>query len=87
MLRILNLKLTKLRHETVANLVLVMDHAVTYFDPKECLSKQKRYIRYKKEKPRKLTTSQFVGLVRDVNSRMAQIPPLFDKTNSWMNPN
>ena len=49
------------------------------FGPKECLSKQKRYIRYKMEKPRKLTTRQYVGLVHDINSRMAQMPPLFDK--------
>ena len=33
-----------------------MNHVVTYFGPKECLSKQKRYLRYKMEKPRKLTT-------------------------------
>ena len=31
------------------------------------------------EKPRKLTTRQYVGLVRDLNSRMAQMSPLFDK--------
>ena len=29
------------------------------------------------EKPRKLTTSQYVGLVRELNARMAQMPPLF----------
>ena len=28
-------------------------------------------------KPRKLTTRLYVGLVRDLNSRMAQLPPLF----------
>ena len=44
-LRIFDLKLTELRHKTVTNLILVMDHVVTYFGPKECLSKQKRYIR------------------------------------------
>ena len=33
------------------------------------------------EKPRKLTTSQYVGLVRDLNSRMAQMPPLFDENH------
>ena len=31
------------------------------------------------EKPRKLTTSQYVGLVCDINSRMAHMPALFDK--------
>ena len=55
-----------------------MNHVVTYFGPKECLSKQKRYLRYKMTKPRKLTTRQYEGLVRDLNSRMAQLPPLFE---------
>ena len=31
------------------------------------------------EKPRKITTRQYVGLVCDLNSRMAQIPPLFEE--------
>ena len=26
-----------------------------------------------------MTTRQYVGLVRDINARMAQIPPLFDE--------
>ena len=56
-----------------------MNHAVTYFGPKECLFKQKRYISYKMEKLRKITTRQYVELVRDLNSWMAQMPPLFDK--------
>ena len=30
-------------------------------------------------KPRKPTTRQYVGLVRDLNSRMAHLPPLFDE--------
>ena len=55
-----------------------MNHVVTYFGPNECLSKQKRYLRYKMVKPRRLTTRQYVGLVRDLNSRMAQLPPLFE---------
>ena len=33
-LHILHLKLTELRHETVSNLILVMNHVVTYFGPK-----------------------------------------------------
>ena len=56
-----------------------MDHVVTYFGPKYCLYNQKHYIRYKMEKPRKLTKRQYVGLVRDLNSSMAQMPPLFDE--------
>ena len=38
---IFDLKSTELRHETAANLILVMNHVVTYFGPKDCLSKQK----------------------------------------------
>ena len=49
-LHIFDLKSTEFCHETVSNLILVMDHVVKYFGPKECLSKQKRYIRYKMEK-------------------------------------
>ena len=77
---IFDLKWTEFCHENVANLILVMDNVVTYFGPKECLSKQKRCIRYKIDKPRKLTTRKYVGLVRDLNSRMEQMPPLFDRT-------
>ena len=44
-LRIFDLKSTELRQETVPNLKIVMNHVVTYFGPKECLSKQKRYLR------------------------------------------
>ena len=33
-LRIFDSKLTELRHKTVANIILVMDHVVTYFGPK-----------------------------------------------------
>ena len=74
-----DLKSTELRHESVANLIIVMNHVVAYFVPKECLSKKKRYIHYNMEKPRKLTTRQYVVLVCDLNSRMALLPPLFDK--------
>ena len=66
-------------HETVANLVLGMDYVVTYFYPTECLSKQNRYIRYTMDKPQKLTTRQYVGMVHDLNLRMGQMPPLFNK--------
>ena len=31
-------------------------------------------------KPRKLTTRKYVGLVRNLNSRMAHFPPLFDES-------
>ena len=56
-----------------------MNHVVAYFGPKECLSNQKIYLRYKMEKPRKLTTRQYVGLVCDLNAKMAQMPPIFHK--------
>ena len=44
-LRIFDLKSTELVQETVNNLKIVMNHVVTYFGPKECLSNQKRYLR------------------------------------------
>ena len=72
------MKSTELRQETIPNLKIVINHIVTYFGPNECLSKQKRYMRYKMIKPCNLTTRQYVGLVRDLNSRMAQLPPLFE---------
>ena len=75
---IFDLKSTELFQETVNNINIVMNHVVTYFGPNECLSKQKRYLRYNMIKPRRLTTRQYVGLVRDLNSRMAQLPPLFE---------
>ena len=57
-----------------------MNHDVAYFGPEECLYKHTRYLRYKMEKPRKLNTRQYVVLVRDLNSRMAQLPPLFHES-------
>ena len=41
-LRIFGLKLTQFLQETVSNHKIVINHVVTYFGPKECLSKQKR---------------------------------------------
>ena len=79
-MRIFNLKATELGQETAANLKTVLNHVVSYFGPNECLSKQKRYLRYKMTKPRKLTTRQYVGLVRDLNSRMAHLPPFFNES-------
>ena len=55
-----------------------MNHVFTYFGPNECLSKQKRYLHYKMINPCRLTMTQYVGLVRDLNSRMAQLPHLFE---------
>ena len=77
-LRIFDLKATELGQETAANLKIVMNHDVTYFGPNECLSNQKRYLRYNMVKPRRLTTRQYIVLVRDLNSRMAQMPPLLE---------
>ena len=77
-LRIFDLKATELVQETADNLKILMNHVVRYFGPNECLSKQKRYLRYKMVKPRMLTTRQYVGLVRDLNPRMAQLPPFFE---------
>ena len=79
-MRIFNLKATELGQETATNLKTVLNHVVSYFGTNECLSKQKRYLRYKMTKPSKLSTRQYVGLVRDLNSRMAHLPPLFDES-------
>ena len=76
---IFDLKWTELHHETVANLIVIMNHVVTYFGPKGWLYKKKRYICYNMEKPLKLTTRQYVGLVHYINSSMAQMAPLFDE--------
>ena len=78
-LRIFDLKSTELPHENVVNLNIVMNHVVAFFDTKECLSKQKRYIRYKTEKPYKITMRQYVGLIRNLYARMAQMPPHFQE--------
>ena len=72
------LKAMEMRHKTVANLILVMNHVMIYFGPKECLSKQKLYILYNMGTPQKLTTKQYVGLVRELNSRIAHMTPLFN---------
>ena len=77
-LRIFDLKATELVQETAANLKTVLNHVVSYFGPNECLSKQKLYLRYTMTKPHKLTTRQYVDLVHDLNSRMAQLPPFFE---------
>ena len=37
------------------------------------------------EKPRKLNTRQYVGLVCDLNARMAQMPPLFQESKQLDN--
>ena len=74
---IFELKSTELHHKTVAYLILVMNHVVTYFGPKECLSKQKRYICYKMGKSCMLTTRQYMGLVCDLNSRITHMPRHF----------
>ena len=55
---IFGLKATELVQEMAANLKIVMNHVVTYFGPNECLSKQKRYLRYKMINPRRLTIRQ-----------------------------
>ena len=75
---IFDLKLTGLRHETISNLILVMDHVVAYFGQKECLSKQNNYTHNKIEQHSNITTRQYVGLVHDFSSIMAHIPPLFN---------
>ena len=75
---VFGIKAAELWHETVVNIVLVINHVVSYFGPTECLSNQKRYIQYKKDNPQKLTTRQYTGLVSNLNTRMAYMPSLFN---------
>ena len=58
-----DLKSTELHQETVAKLKIVMNHVVTYFGPKECLSKQKRYLSYKMTNPTYCLVVSLRGLV------------------------
>ena len=62
----------------VKELPVSLADVVTYLGQTEFLSKQKRYICNKMNKPRKLMTRHYVGLVRNLNPRMAQMPPLFN---------
>ena len=57
-----------------------MNELVTSFTPRECLSKQKRYIRYAMRKPFDITTRQYIGIVRNLNERCVEMPPNFDDT-------
>jgi hypothetical protein len=77
-LRVFNEHSTRLGTETVPNLETVLNELVKFFSPRECLRKERRYMRYHLRKPRQLTTRQYVGSVRDFNSRMAHMPPNFN---------
>ena len=61
-LRIFELKSTELRHKTVANLIIVMNHVVAYFVPKVCLSKQKCYIQQNGKKRHKKKSSLYCSI-------------------------
>ena len=79
-LRVFNEKARSHTGETVANLNLTMNELVTFFTPRECLSKQKRYIRYAMRKPYDITTRQYIGSVRNLNERCVEMPPHFNAT-------
>ena len=64
--------------ETSAHLIQVEQRLVTHFAPREVLSQQARYIRYKMVKPYATTTRQYVGAVHTLNEKMEQLPPNFN---------
>ena len=63
--------------ETSAHLHDVEKRLVGYFAPREVLSQQLRYIRYKMRKPKEATTRQYVGAVHELNNHLEKLPPAF----------
>ena len=63
--------------ETSIHLYDVEKRLVGYFAPREVLSQQARYIRYKMRKPKDATTRQYVGAVHTLNNHLEKLPPAF----------
>ena len=86
-LSIFDLMSTELCHKTVADLILVMDHVVIYFVPKECPYKQKRYIRYKIENPASSPQGSMWDWFAISIQGWHRCHRCLTKTKIWMNPN
>jgi hypothetical protein len=69
---------TALGTETAAHLVQVEQRLVTHFAPREVLSQQLNYFRYRMRKPHDYTTRQYVGAVNALNMKFEELPPAFD---------
>jgi hypothetical protein len=70
---------TALGTETTAHLVQVEQRIVAHFAPREVLSQQARYIRYRMSKPFHTTTRQYVGAVHTLNQKFVGLPPNFNE--------
>ncbi len=79
-LRVFNEGATTAGNETTGNLTLALNHLVTFNCPNQVLSKQTEYIKTQLYKPHDLTTRQYVGFYRNLNSMNEQLPPLFNDT-------
>ena len=78
-LRVFNEGAVNTGNETAANLVIVLNHLVTFNCPREVLSKQTEYLKNKLYKPSDLTMRQFVGCYNNLNSICEQLPPNFNE--------
>ena len=76
-LRLFNEKAASHTGKMVNHLTIPMNEVVTLFTPRECLSKQKRYIWYAMCKPYNITTRQYIGAVRNLNKQCIEMPPNF----------
>jgi hypothetical protein len=65
-------------NETVPNLNQVERRLVTFFTPREVLRKQTKYMRFSMQKPKDVSTRQYVGAVATLNETLAKLPPGFD---------
>ena len=66
--------------ETSAHLIEVEHRLISYFAPREVLSQQARYIRYRMRKPEDANSRQYVGAVHTLNESMEKLPPAFADT-------
>ena len=79
-LRVFNEGATTAGTETTGNLVLALNHLVTFNCPREVLSKQTDYLKTMLAKPREMTTRQYVGYYNNLNAICGQLPPGFNAT-------
>ena len=77
---VFNEGITAAGNETAANLMLALNHLVTFNCPREVLSKQTEYLKNKLYKPYNTTTRQYVGYYPNSNALCGQLPPLFNDT-------
>ena len=74
-------KSAELRHKTFANLIVVMNHVVTYFGPRECISNQKHYIRLQKWENTQAHQKEVCGI-----GSWSKFKDGIDATSVWRKP-